>query len=171
MAEPEQLKAEVLVAATVSPEQEQQIAEAFRSFDVVTRTRVVPARRGVGEWQWLVLASLPLQAFVSALASRFAEDAHAGLKRLVGQVLGGQPEARGPEQVLVLQDPVSRLQVVLEADLPTEACQQLVAFDFATVRRGPLHYDRQRRAWRSELHEWEQRKASHAGERPSADLG
>jgi hypothetical protein len=165
VAEPQQLKAEVLVAATVSSDQEQRIAEAFRSFGVVTRTRVVPPRRGVGELQWLVLAAVPLQAFVGALASRFAEDAYKGLKRLVSQTLGGHSEAPGPEQVLVLQDPVSRLQVVLEADLPTEAYQQLVSVDFSAVRRGPLHYDRQRHAWRSELDEWEQSRASRADER------
>ena len=62
------------------------------------------------------------------------------------------------EQVLVLQDAVARLQVVLEADLPAEAYQALVALDLSAFQQGPVHYDRQRGRWRSELDEWQQRQ-------------
>ena len=56
-------------------------------------------------------------------------------------------------QVLVLQDSTTGVQVVLEPDLPDEAFEQLLTFDLATIRRGPLHYDRHCRRWRSELDE------------------
>jgi len=59
--------------------------------------------------------------------------------------------------VLVLQDTTTRLQVVLEADLPVEAYRQLISLDLAAIRHGPLHYDRQRSEWRSELDEWQHR--------------
>jgi hypothetical protein len=34
--------------------------------------------------------------------------------------------------------------VVLEADLPAEAYEALVALDLSVFRQGPVHYDRQR---------------------------
>jgi hypothetical protein len=157
VAEHQQLTAEVLVAGTVSADREQKIAEAFRSLEIAARTRLVPTRRGLGELPWLVLALVPLQAFLSGLGSGVAADAHRGLRRLVSEVIKAGSEVPEPDQVLVLQDSATRMQVVLDADLPTEAYRQLIALDFSEIRRGPIHYDRQRRAWRSELDEWERR--------------
>jgi hypothetical protein len=71
--------------------------------------------------------------------------------------------APSSEQVLVFQDAVTRLQVVLEADLPAEAYQGLVTLDLSAFRQGPVRYDRQRGRWRSELEEWQQRQAEHSG--------
>ena len=157
MAEPQQLTAEVLVAGTVSADREQRIAEAFRSLEIAARTRLVPTRRGLGDLPWLVLALVPLQAFLSGLGSGVAADAHRGLMRLVSEVLKVGSEVPEPDRVLVLQDSATRIQVVLDADLPAEAYRQLIALDLSEIRRGPIHYDRQRRAWRSELDEWERR--------------
>ena len=63
-----------------------------------------------------------------------------------------QPAAEQPRP-LVLQDTASGLRVVLEADLPDTAYQQLIGLDLAKFQLGPLHYDRQQRRWRSELDE------------------
>jgi len=147
------LAAEVLVTAEVPPEQEQAIVEAFGVFGVTARTRVIPTRRGVEELQWLVLVALPLHAFLGGIGSALAEGATQGLKRLVGRVLGAAHETVSPQPVLVLQDADTRLQVVLEADLPTEAYKALLSLDLATFQTGPLHYDRHRGTWRSELDE------------------
>jgi hypothetical protein len=49
-------------------------------------------------------------------------------------------------RVLLLQGSTTGIQVVLEPELPDDAYQQLLAFDLATIRRGPLHYDRHRPA-------------------------
>ncbi|MGH3902358.1 MAG: hypothetical protein ACRDTA_29720, partial [Pseudonocardiaceae bacterium] len=92
-----------------------------------------------------------------------AQDVAKGLKRLVGQVVGTKDKTASSAQVLILQDAESRLQVVLEADLPTEAYQALVALDLSAFRQGPVHYDRQRGRWRSELDEWQQAQARDSG--------
>jgi hypothetical protein len=155
---PDLLKAEVLVAASVPTDTEQALAQAFRAVGVSARTRVLPTRRGGEQLQWLVLAALPLQAFLGSLGSEVAKATYESLQRLVAVVAGGRPEAARPDQVLVLEDPTSRLQIVLEADLPTDAYRQLVGLDVSTIRQGPLHYDRQRSEWRSELDEWRQRQ-------------
>jgi hypothetical protein len=108
----------------------------------------------------LLLAVLPLHAFLSTLGSTLADEASQSLKRLVRRVLGAGRETASPQPVLVLQDAASRLQVVLEADLPAGAYDALLSLDLTQFHKGPLHYDRHRGAWRSELDEWQQRRDS-----------
>jgi hypothetical protein len=153
------LAAEVLVTADVSAEEEQAIVETFRALDVTARTRMVPTRRDLEQLQWLVLAALPLHAFLSEVGSAAAQDLAQGLKHLVGRVVGAKHKSASSPQVLILQDAATQLQVVLEADLPVEAYQALVTLDLSTFREGPVHYDRQRERWRSELDEWQQSQA------------
>ncbi|MGH3867667.1 MAG: hypothetical protein ACRDQ4_16325 [Pseudonocardiaceae bacterium] len=159
MGDSDPLTAEVLVTAEVSTEQQQAIVEAFHALDVAPRTRMVPTRRGLEQLQWLVLATLPLHALLSGLGSAAAADVAQGLKHLVDRVLGAARKTATTPQVLVLQDAATRLQVVLEADLPAQAYQALVALDLSAFRQGPVHYDRQRGTWRSELDEWQQAQA------------
>ncbi|MGH4005502.1 MAG: hypothetical protein ACRDSO_15505, partial [Pseudonocardiaceae bacterium] len=88
MSNSDSLTAEVFVTAEVSTEGEQAIVEAFRNLDVAARTRMVPTRRGLEQLHWLVLAALPLHAFLSGLGSAAAQDVAQGLKRLVGRAVG-----------------------------------------------------------------------------------
>jgi uncharacterized protein YhfF len=152
------LAAEVLVTAEVPAWEERAIVDAFRDLDVATRTRMDPTRRGAEQLQWLVLATLPLQALLSGLGSAAAQDVTQSLKRLVGRVLGAKRTTARVAQVLVLQDVATRLQVVLEADLPAEAYQELITLDLSAFGQGPVHYDRHRGEWRSELDEWQQQR-------------
>jgi hypothetical protein len=125
---------------------------------------MISARRGLEQLQWLVLATLPLHAFLSGLGSAAAQDIAQGLKRLVGRVGGAtRTTATSQQQVLVLQDVATRLQVVLEADLPVEAYQALVMLDLSVFQQGPVHYDRHRGRWRSELDDWQQRQTKDSG--------
>jgi hypothetical protein len=158
----EPLPIQLLVTANVPAEQEQAIVDAFGALGVVTHTRVIPARRGAGELQWMVLATLPLHAFLGSLGSKLAENAHQHLKRLIDRTFEKRPQVSSAE-VLVLQDVATRLQVVLELDLPTEAYRQLLSLDLSTFQQGPLHYDPKHRKWRSELDEWQQRQAPPPG--------
>ena len=153
MSDPPQLAADVLVSSEVSAEHEAVIVDAFRAVDVTARTRMVPTRRGVAELSWLVLATLPLQAFLTGLGVVMAEDATQRMKRLVGRVLPTRRAHPPTSRLLVLQDAVTRLQVVLEPDLSAEAYQALLTLDLSQFRHGPLHYDRQLGRWRSELDE------------------
>jgi hypothetical protein len=106
-----------------------------------------------------VLAALPLQAFLSGLGNEAVTDAYRGLKALVARIRpGGSRSARddigaGEAVPLVLQDPGTRLRIVLEADLPEEAYAQLTRLDLTAFRVGPLHYDRALGRWRSPLDE------------------
>jgi hypothetical protein len=116
---------------------------------------MVPTRRGVEELQWLVLATLPLHALLSGLGSaaaqrRCQEPETSGWLSAGHQTQGGIVRAGAGA--------ATRLQVLLEADLPAEAYQALIALDLSVFRHGPVHYDCQRGRWRSELDEWQQAK-------------
>ena len=91
------------------------------------------------------------------LGSKAAEDAYKRLRQFADRALGNRSKETEREQVLVLEDTTTRLQIVLEADLPAEAYQRLMQLDLSSIRKGPLHYDHHRREWRSELAEWEDR--------------
>jgi hypothetical protein len=155
MRDVEGLNAEVFLDGQIPADQERTLVDALAALGVHAQAKIMPARRGLGELSWLVLVSMPLQAFLTSVGSKLAEDAYQGFQRVVGRLLGRDQEARatGVDRPLVLQDTASGLQVVLEADLPDAAYQQLVGLDLAQFQLGPLHYDRQQRRWRSELDE------------------
>jgi hypothetical protein len=58
---------------------------------------------------WLLLATLPLQAFLSTLGASLATGATQALKRMVGRIHGSQPEAAPAPRPLILQDAATRL--------------------------------------------------------------
>jgi len=133
----------------MSTADEYDVAEAFATIDVAATTRLAPTQRTLNGAEWLVLAMLPLQAFLSGLGAKLAEDVHCGLKDVVGRILGRSSPGRR-ERVLVLQDPATGLEVVLEPDLPIEAYRRLVTLDLSAIRGGPVRYDRSRDAWQSD---------------------
>ena len=133
MRDPENLTAEVFLDGRVPADRERGLVDALAALGVRAQAKVVPARRGLGEVHWLVLVAVPLQAFLSSVGSKVAEDAYQGLKRAISRLLGRDQEQPAAEQPrprpLVLQDTASGLQVVLEVDLPDTAYQQLVGLD------------------------------------------
>jgi hypothetical protein len=153
------LPADVLFAGHLSDHEAAQLAQEFEAAGVTAQVREVPPRRSLGDIAWLVLAAVPLKPFFDQLAKDSATDAYRRLKTLAGKVCRrSSPEMQRTElpKVLLLQDSTTGVQVALEPDLPDEAFEQLLAFDLAAIRRGPLHYDRHRRRWRSELDEVDQ---------------
>jgi hypothetical protein len=128
-----------------------------------TQVQATTAHRGESAaLTWIVLAVLPLQAFLAALGSKLADDGYAQIRTLVKRLAAGrhQPPGTGPAghpvgnpAPLVLLDRGTGLQIVLEADLPAEAYRQLTALDLSQFSTGPVHYDLARGRWRAELDE------------------
>jgi hypothetical protein len=124
-----------------------------------TQLETIPVHRGESTaLTWIVLAVLPLQAFLAALGSKMADDAYAQLRNLVKRLAAGRRPPAGPSPAgqpapLVLLDRGTGLRIVLEADLPAEAYRQLTALDLSQFGTGPVHYDLARGRWRSELDE------------------
>jgi hypothetical protein len=146
------LTADVLHDGRISADDEHLLLAALAACGVAARVKVIPSRRDAQTLTWLVLISLPLQGFLSAVGGKLAEDAYGRFTRAVGRLLGHHRQA-APAPVLVLQDPNTGLRIALEPDLPREAHEQLCALDLSRYRFGPLHYDRTLHRWRSELDE------------------
>ncbi|GAB2717009.1 hypothetical protein [Streptomyces bullii] len=149
-------RAELLLAQDVSEVLEKELTARFRDMGVSEiRVRRTLGHRGPAELQWLVLASLPLQAFLAGLGSEAVRDGYAALKKLVARVFrrDGSAEDAAVPRPLVLQDERTGLRIVLEPDLPQQAYEQLTELDLTEFSIGPVHYDRTRERWRSELDE------------------
>jgi hypothetical protein len=161
-----QISADLIVDATVADQHDLLVdtLSAFDALGVHASVKVMQPRRGAEELQWLVLAALPLQSFLSAVGAKIADDAYQAfqqaLRRLFQHKPDGQaadPEAVAPRPV-VLQDKATGIQVVLDRDLPAEGYEQLLSLDLSRYRFGPVHYDKSLGRWRSELDEAEPRR-------------
>lgn len=145
--------AELLFDHGISVELAGDLEATFRQLGFVTSARRRLPHRGPNELTWLMLAALPLQAFLTGIGAEAVKDVYAKAKQLApsGRKAGGA----GNQVPLVLQDTRTELRIVLEADLPAEAIRQLVGLDLGAYRAGPLHYDQRQKKWRSELDEAE----------------
>lgn len=148
------LTADVLVDSPLSAEREALISQALATLGASGRIRVMPLRRGASDLQWLILVTLPLQAFLGSIGGKFGEDAYRGFQNIIRRLF--RPDQAAPaahSRPIVLKDAASGLQIVLDTELPTEGYQQLLALDLSQFRSGPVHYDRAARRWRSEIDE------------------
>jgi hypothetical protein len=151
----EPMTADVFVDGEATDVDPGPLLDVFATAGIAVQVRTVPPRRDSATLGWVVLAALPLQAFLTAIGTKTAEDSYAkvraAVRRLAGRrEAGGHAVARPP---LVLQDADTGLQVILEPDLPAEAYQQLTRLDITEFHLGPLHYDQRQRRWRSERDE------------------
>ena len=155
----EPLEVDLILSDAMPTDVGEEVRRFFDALGADVRVRSVPTRRDLGQVPWLALATVPLAALVKALVGRAAEDAYDHLKALVGRLRSRADGSDGHRFPLVLQDPVSRLRIVLEHDLPLGAYQKLVELDLSQFKRGPLHFDRQRSEWRSEVDEGARRRS------------
>ncbi|HEX4702182.1 MAG TPA: hypothetical protein VH352_08655 [Pseudonocardiaceae bacterium] len=142
---------ELLLDGTVTEDEERDVIALFTPLGYAGQVRRQPPRRGPDDLAWLVLAALPLQAFLKGLGGDIGTDAYAALKKLVSRLNHRSTPVKAAP--LVLADPDSGLRIVLDADLPADAYRQLCDLDLAKYRIGPLHYDQAHGRWRSELDE------------------
>ncbi len=142
--------ADIVLAEDVPPDVEAELRSLFGDLGASVRVRSIPPRRATADLAWVALATVSLDAFARTLVGDVTRDAYGRLKALLGRLFQHDESGVSP---LVLQDPVSRLRVVLEPDLPLAAYRRLTELDLSRFRHGPLHYDRHRSAWRSEVDE------------------
>lgn len=148
------LPAELLLDRDASDDLRRELVSALEGLGVHTaRVRRAVDHRGAADIPWIMLASLPLQAFLSGLGAEAVKDSYAAFKDVVRRSSRATGPAAPDPRPLVLQDRRSGLRVVLEPGLPGEAYEQLLGLDLARFSEGPLHYDREQGRWRSELDE------------------
>ncbi|GAA3148698.1 hypothetical protein ACFQ0X_10860 [Streptomyces rectiviolaceus] len=157
------LPAELLLDQDASDDLRRDLVSALEGLGVHTaRVRRAVDHRGAADIPWIMLASLPLQAFLSGLGAEAVKDSYTAFKDVVRRSSRsprsplstdpGDPADPAPRP-LVLQDRHTGLRVVLEPGLPGEAYEQLLGLDLARFSEGPLHYDSGQGRWRSELDE------------------
>jgi hypothetical protein len=157
------IPADLIVDATLADQQDL-VVSALTALGVRTSVKVLPPRRGAAELQWLVLAVLPLQAFLTAVGGKIADDAYRGFQDALHRLFHHEPDGQttGTDVVVlrpvILQDKTTGIQVVLDHDLSAEGYEQLLGLDLSRFRFGPVHYDKSQRRWRSELDEAEPRR-------------
>jgi len=154
---------ELVMPDALEEEVQAEVAAGFVELGCTTTVRVLPTRRGWSGVEWMVLATVALDTFLHALATKAAEDVHTCLRGLLLRLVHARSGRRSEARLLVLRDPRTHLQIVLEDDLPLAAYQQLVGLDLSAFSRGPLHYDRSRAKWRSELDEQRRQSRPEAG--------
>jgi hypothetical protein len=150
----------VFVRGEPLPEHTRGVVAAFESLEVAARVRVDPTRPGLGDLGCVVQASVPLQDLLRCVGWPADQDRYPGLQRLVDRLFADQPEAARPSQMLVLEDSVTRVRVVVPADLPAAAYWGLAPYLASigtSIRRGTAHhYDRQSGEWRPQPDAWQQ---------------
>src|ERR1700754_4531767 len=114
------------------------LAERFRALGLEP-TLAPPVQVRSGELGWLVLAGLPLSAFLSTLGTKLAEDGYAGLHDLVARVARHGHGSGAP--ALVLEDDDAGTVVVLDDDLPDDSYRMLVELDLSGHAGVTLRYD------------------------------
>lgn len=146
-----QLPAEILIAAELSADDATQLVDDLEAVGLAADLREVAPRRSLEGLAWLALIAVPLQPFFNKLLENFAADAYVRLSALAARILGATRRRQQPTEprVLLLQDPGTGVRIALEPDLPPKAFEQLLVVDLATIRRGPLQYDRYHGRWRS----------------------
>ncbi len=139
------IQAELLLDSELAESAEVEWCDLLDRIGVAAEGERTLPHRAAGPLDWLVLLVLPLHAFLSTLGAAAMTDLYETAKRLARQAKPKQVQ-RKP---LVLEDAETGLRIVVDADLPPEALDQLLALRLGDFRKGPLHYDRSRRSWRS----------------------
>ncbi|MFC3491931.1 hypothetical protein [Glycomyces rhizosphaerae] len=137
------LRAELLLSPELPVKVESQWVEALRGNGFETEVHRPLGHRSPAVFDWVLLLSIPLHAFLSTLGSEAMHDLFQGLRNRARERGGAESKP------LVLEDSERELRIVLEPDLPLEAFKRLFEIDLDGFGTGPLHYDHNRRDWRS----------------------
>lgn len=149
---PRRITAELLLIRGLPASAEADVLEFFELFDTGGECRRAHSLRSP-EIEWLVLAALPLQAFLQNLGTLAVEDAYRAFKRLIGSLRHHESHTRTSKEdksSIVLEDINSGLQIVVESDLPEIAFRQLSDLDLAQFRTGRVRFDRALDCWRAD---------------------
>jgi len=140
---------EVILDVSASNEEVQGVQDAFAKAGVEVDVQAAYERKGIGEFPWIVLLSVPATAFFSAMAAAAGKDAYRALKGIIGAVWAVRKRCSGPRGDVILRDEDTGTWIMLEPDLPEEAYEKLAGLDPTRFRAGSLRYDWELGEWRS----------------------
>jgi len=152
VAESPRITTELLLSRRLSATDEQDVVAFFGRFGAISRHRRVRAHRGAAI-DWLVLAALPLQAFLQNLGTLTGGDAYVAFKSFIARLSHHEPHPHQEAtkvRPIILQDANSGLRVMIEFGLPEIAYTQLHQLNLAQFSSGPIHFDRNLGCWRAD---------------------
>jgi hypothetical protein len=155
VADSPRITTELLLSRRLSVTDEQDVVAFFGQFGTISRHRRVHAHRGPAI-EWLVLAALPLQAFLQSLGELTGGDAYIAFKNFIVRLSHHEshPHPQGTEiRPVILQDANSGLQIMIESDLPEIAYRQLHQLNLTQFSSGPIRFDRDLGCWRADSEE------------------
>jgi hypothetical protein len=140
------MDADVTISPTLSTDDQDDVMRVFRQLGVSPRVAMARPLRG-GELSWLVLASLPLVAFLNTLGTKIAEDGYSGLRDLVLKLSRHDHRRDGSTKSLLLQDERTGTLIELVADLPDDGYQLLLTLNLSENAGARMRYDPKERRW------------------------
>jgi hypothetical protein len=140
------LPAEIVVNPQFDPAALPDVLDQVRHLGLSPDIASPPVLRS-GDLTWLVLASLPLSAFLSALGDKIAEDGYAGLHDLVLRIARHGRRTGATTHALLLEDQGTGTLVELDEDLPHDSYRRLLEVDLSANAGVTLRYDRTTGHW------------------------
>lgn len=98
-------------------------------------------RRGLGDFPFVIYASVPVTAFLTAFAGAAGKDAYDSLKRFVGDIRAARRNRPGSIVVQDRENHDDGTVLVLSAPMPDEAYEALADLDLEAERGSYLVWD------------------------------
>jgi hypothetical protein len=135
------MKADVVLVGG-SREEMTAVADACRSVGLEARVQTENPLAG-DPHIWILFVTVPIDAFFAALATELGKDAYKKLKGFAAKLRGSH---RGEEGVIRLRDVSRRVEILLEADVPDIAFEQLVQ-EHEQLRTGSYRFSSRTKRW------------------------
>ena len=139
---------EVLLDSSAPAEDVAAVREAFNDAGLTATVRPSCERKGIGDFPWIVMVSVPLTAFLTAFAAAAGKDAYGRLKKLVSTIWAKRTKTSGSSCNFTIVDSKSGVWVLLDSDIPSDAYSALAKLDLDSLQGpGVLKYDKDEKRW------------------------
>jgi hypothetical protein len=140
---------EILLESSAPAEDIAAVDGAFRNAGFVAKVSPVYERKAfTDELPWVVMATVPITAFLSAFAAAAGKDAYDTLKNLVCKIWVKRTKNSGSSGNFILIDSKSGIWVLLDPDIPSDAYSELAKLDINSLTNpNAIKYDKDKKKW------------------------
>jgi len=139
---------EVFLDSSAPAEDVAAVREAFNEAGLMATVRPSYKRKGIGDFPWVVMISVPLMAFLTGFANAAGKDAYDKLKKPVCAIWAKRTKNSGTSGSFTIVDTKSGVSVLLDPDIPGDAYDALAKLDIDSLRgTGVLKYDKDEKRW------------------------
>ena len=138
---------EVLLDSSAPAEDVAAVREAFNDVGLAATIRPSLERKGIGDFPWIVMVTVPLTAFLTAFATAAGKDAYQRLKKLVGTIWAKRTKTSGPSGGFTIIDSESGSWISLDPDIPSDAYSALAKLNISSLALSFVKYDKDKKQW------------------------